>query len=171
VLIFNYGPNNLVVAVDTGRKDGFVDQWFVLQTLAPVPATRLHLAAADVHFEPKLLRVISHGDRAAYDFAMNDAGPGAALPAGYTLKRTTGYGLAHNVSGTEIRLPKCENCESLVEDQPDTSAGASCDSGGPGAMSCSVTSGKRSCFTTCPSGFYACCTVATTTVTCRCVGQ
>src|SRR5688572_5813408 len=87
VLIYSDGPDRLVVAVDTdlGKRDGFVDQWFVLQTNAPVPATRVHLRVADVRFRDGLLRVISLPERTVYEFAVDDAGSGPPLEPEYML--------------------------------------------------------------------------------------
>lgn len=178
VLIFNQGLNTLVVAMDTGGKDGFVDQWFVLQTLAPVAETRVHIRVADVHFRDGLLRVISRSEKTAYEFALNGAGPGTQLAPEYKVVRTEGYGLSDNAGDTTLRLPSkdkgtCDTCESLEQDWGDIGGGGwgavSCDSGGVGATSCSVQSGTKRCSVNCDSNTYACCKTTNTGVTCRCV--
>ncbi|MEA2464045.1 MAG: hypothetical protein QOJ98_1792 [Acidobacteriota bacterium] len=179
VLIFNQGLNSLVVAMDTEGKDGLVDQWFVLQTLAPVAETRVHVRLANVHFREGLLRVISRPDQTAYEFALDGAGPGSELPPGYRVVRSEGYGLSRNVGETTLMLPSkdkrtCDTCESLEQDWGEIGGGGggsyTCLSGGAGATKCSYTSGSKSCSVECMSGSYACCGItAAGAVRCSCV--
>jgi hypothetical protein len=122
VLIYSDGPDRLVVAMDTdqGHKDGFVDQWFVLQANAPVAETRVHLRAADIRFRDGFLRVISQQDRTVYEFAIDGIAPGAPLEPGYMLVRTEGFGLSRYVSETKLPIApdgdRCETCEALTLD-------------------------------------------------------
>jgi hypothetical protein len=178
VLIYSDGLDRLVVAIDTdGRgNDGLIDQWFVLQTNEPVPETRVHLRVADVQFRDGLLRVISQPERTVYEFALDDAGPGAPLTPEYMLLRTEGFGLSRNVGETTLRVApdrdRCETCESLTDDWGELgggNAGSSCTSGGLGATSCSVTNGSKSCTITCNSVSYPCCSITSAGVSCKCV--
>jgi hypothetical protein len=176
VLIFNEGLNSLVVAMDTDHKDGFVDQWFVLQTLAPVPETRVSLKVADVLFREGLLRVTSKTDQTTYELAVSGAGSGAQVEPGSKIVRTEGYGLSRNVGETTLSIsPKdkgtCDTCESLTQDWGELGGGGggSCESGGLGATNCSLSSGTKSCSVTCDSHSYACCSTTPTGVSCRCV--
>jgi hypothetical protein len=178
VLIFNQGLNSLVVAMDTEGKDGFVDQWFVLQTLEPVAETRVHFRVADVHFRDGLLRVISRSEKTAYEFALNGVSAGTQLAPEYNVVRMEGYGLSHNSGDTTLRLPSkdkgtCDTCEPLEQDWGDIGGGGagavSCDSGGLGARSCSIASGTRSCSVSCDNNSYPCCRTTSTGVSCKCV--
>jgi len=178
VLIYSDGLDRLVVAVDTdaGAKDGFVDQWFVLQTNEPAPETRVYLRVADVQFRDGLLRVISQPERTVYEFALDDADPGAPLTPEYMLVRSVGFGLSRNVGETTLRVApdrdRCETCESLTQDWGEIGGGHTggpCTSGGLGATSCSVTNGTKSCTITCNSVSYPCCTITASGVNCQCV--
>ena len=178
VLIYSDGPDRLVVAVDTdlGKKDGFVDQWFVLQANEPVPETRIHLRAADVRYRDGLLRVISQPERTVYELAVDDALPGPPLEPEYMLVRTEGFGLSRNVGETTLRVApdrdRCETCESLTQDWGEIgghTGASSCTSGGLGATSCTVTNGSKSCTITCNSVSYPCCTITSSGVNCKCV--
>jgi hypothetical protein len=178
VLIFNQGLNSLVVAMDTEGKDGLVDQWFVLQTLAPVAETRVELRRADVHFREGLLRVVSRSEQTAYEFALDGAASAPQLGPEYQVMRTEGYGLSRHTGETALRLTSkdkgtCDNCESLDQDWGELGAGGgsyTCLSGGAGATKCSYTSGSKSCSVECMNGSYACCgTTAAGAVRCSCV--
>ena len=169
VLIFTQGSNNLVIAVDKSG-DSFVDEWFVLHTLTRVTGRRVHLPVAAVHYKDRVLLVISHPSRTAYEFSIRGAGPGPELPRGYTVERTEGASLSMNTGQTRMRLPACDNCEALV---PVVRAGdPSCIAGGVGATACTMTSGTKTCLVECVgagAGTYACCRTTSTGVSCRCI--
>jgi hypothetical protein len=173
VVIFNHGIDRLIVAIDTDitGADGLVDQWFVLQTLLPAAETRIHLRDADVVYKKDFVRVTSHQDKKVYELALEGADTSPAPNARFDVVRTEGFGLAHNTDDTTIRLSwdDCAGCESLTQDWGelgDDSGAGSCDAGGIGASSCSLSGG---CSVTCTSGHYACCrTLANGKTSCSC---
>lgn len=186
VLIYSGSPNHIVVAMDTfaGGADGYVDQWFVLQTDVTQQAMRVHLPIADVRFREGRVLVISEQKRIVYEFAISDAWPDPTMaPGGYQIMRTEGYGLSHNVASTDVRVrpekakglavkaqDDCEFCDPLNPDWGggEGSGSGTCDSGGIGSTSCSVTSGSYSCSVTCNIASYACCQITASGVNCKC---
>jgi hypothetical protein len=173
VVIFNHGLDRLVVAIDTDitGTDGLVDQWFVLQTLLPATETRIHLRDADVVYKKEFVRVTSHQDDKVYEFALEGVDVSPAPNARYDVVRNEGFGLAHNTGDTTIRLSSddCAGCESLTQDWGelgDDSGAGTCNAGGIGATSCSLSGG---CSVSCTSSHYACCrTLANGNSSCRC---
>lgn len=176
VVIFNHGLDRLVVAIDTDitGTDGLVDQWFVLQTLLPAPEIRIHLRAADVVYKKDSVRVTSRQDRKVYELVLQGAGAGPTVNAQYTVVRTEGFGLAHNTGDTTIRVSSdgCADCDTLTQDWGelgDDSGAGTCNAGGFGATSCSLSEGNKSCSVTCAGNTYACCrTLANGNVICGC---
>jgi hypothetical protein len=175
VLIYNAGLNTLVVAVDssTERKDGFVDQWYVLQTAAPVADTRIHLRIANVSFRDGILRVISHPERSIYELALEGVNVEAPPAPGYTTSRTEGFGLSRNTGQTALRMPTDDGGESLSDDWGEIDGGGMgatlCESGGLGATQCALGVGTKTCSVSCTSPAYACCYKTTTGVRCQCL--
>ena len=179
VIIFSYTADKIIVAVDTSERgaDGFVDQWFVLQTsLVPNTQLPIHIPHAELDHGPGLLRVISPSDHIVYEFATTGVVSESKLPAGFRVLRTEGFGLSHNNGDTTVRVASanrrdsgCETCK--VQDWGEVGGGASstCDSGGPGSTSCSSSGGGTSCSVTCSAGYYACCTAAAGLKNCKCV--
>lgn len=175
VLIFSEELNRIVIAMDTDDKDDLVDQWYVFQPNVPAQPVRIHLRNADVFFRDNLLRVTSKAERTVYEYVLDDAAPGAALPPGFRLVRTEGYGLSRIAGETALRIAperdRCDACESLVQDWGELGGGGSsaCDAGGQYSSYCSITSGSRTCQVSCTGGAFACCAITPTGgVNCRC---
>jgi hypothetical protein len=173
VVIFNYGLDRLIIAIDTDitGMDGLVDQWFVLQTLLPAAETRIHLRDAEIVYTKEFVRVIAREDKKVYELALEGAEASPGPKGRYDVVRTEGFGLAHHTSDTAIRLSSddCADCASLTQDWGelgDDSGAGSCTAGGIGATSCSLSGG---CSVSCSSSHYACCrTLANGTSSCRC---
>jgi hypothetical protein len=177
VMIVSAGPDRVVVALDSAKDatDGLVDQWFILQmdmpSELPLP---VYLRAADVRFRPGYVRVIAPTEQKVYDFALTGVKIERDVPAGFSVVRTEGFGLSHNLGETDIAIAApCANCESLTQDWTDagdTGGGSStCTAGGIGATSSSIRSGTRSAQVACNSFSYACCKSTATSVSCKCV--
>lgn len=171
----------MVDTFDDGSGDGIVDQWFVLEAAEPL-AVVLRLPVADlVHVEGRL-RIVSHADRRVYDFFVTGYEPAAPVPEYYTGVRHEGVGLSHSSGATNVPIAErskrgrvraedeCDYCDPLNLDPGGGEAGGtpSCDAGGSGSSSCSISRGTNSCSVTCSAGNYACCQVVSWGVSCKC---
>ena len=178
--------------VDTAKdgKDGLVDQWFILESAEgfdmPLSA---ELPNANLVFYPGSLRITSPNERTMYDFAVPDREERRPAPKHFRLVRRTGIGLSHVESDTRVPISTAgrnpvvmpsmacseeEGCfpwaEWIWEGGGGSGGGSStCDSGGPGATSCSASGGGSSCSVTCGAGYYACCTASGGLKTCKCI--
>lgn len=184
VLIRSSGPRHIVVLVDTfaGGRDGVVDQWYILESAQPfTEPVWVRLPVAELLHRDGSLRVTAHEQRAVYDFVVHGAEVAAPVPQGFAAVRNEGFGLSHGLGVTTVQLARfkpgavttldeeCPECMPLNDDWGVGGTSApSCDGGGVGSSSCSVTSGSNSCSTTCSSGYYACCQFTRTGVSCKC---
>lgn len=183
VLIETRG-SSVVILVDSnnGNRDGFVEQWFTLQSEALPPALSEHLTAAQIVMGEGYVRIVAPERRMAYDFVVGESRPASSLPAGFSSTRVEGYGLAHHRWQTTIRIPNlrrdgittydCEGCDAVFPcdgcDDAEAGGTVSCSAGGVGSTSCSVSSGSLSCTANCGPGYYACCNYQAYSVSCKC---
>lgn len=181
VLIDTRG-NAVVILIDTNKdgRDGLVDQWFTLETAGSMVPVSEHMTSAQIVHTAGYLRVTAPGQRVIYDFVVAGQDRALEVPGGFTKIRSEGYGLSHNMSPTNIRIPKtrgdsvtafnCEGCEIFYPDFGDSggSGQTACASGGRGATACSSATGTQSCSITCGSGYYACCNSNSYSATCKC---
>jgi hypothetical protein len=164
----------------TDSTDGYVDQWFILETKEPLmtPISALVPDAQIIH-SSGVLRVKSTQRRFELVLEENERSP--QPPAGLATTRAAGIGLSHNSGVTNVRIPDrlerdgklstfCDECGVLNPDPGGgAGGGAACSSGGTGAVSCSVSNGPNSCSILCASGYYACCNAVPGAAYCRCV--
>lgn len=183
VLIETRG-SSVVILIDAnkGNRDGFVDQWFTLQSEVPPPALSEHSSAAQIVLGEGYVRIVAPERRMAYDFVIGESSPASDLPEGFRSTRVEGFGLAHHRWQTSIRIPNirrdgittydCEGCEVVFPcdgcDGTESGASVSCQAGGVGSTSCSVTSGSLSCTANCGPRYYACCKYTAYAVSCKC---
>jgi hypothetical protein len=167
----------LLVYADSNH-DRSIDERFVLQledsSDLGIPPT-LTFPSANVEFTPGYLRIVAGND--VLELFVDGTPAPVWDPAGMRVWRHAGYGLSHQPgeSGIAITRPgrtktiTAEFCDASQSCDPgDTDGGGggggggggtsspSCDVGGKGSTSCSITS-STGCSVTCASGYYACC--------------
>jgi hypothetical protein len=155
--------------------------------IGPAMPGSVHFADAHVEFEPGYVRIIA-GDEAVELFVEGTQAP-SWNPSGARVWRRAGYGLAHQTYETAIPMNRAKRNGSLTSEFCDASSdcdpadtdgggggstgggGTLCDSGGPGATSCSVSSSGSNCSANCGTGYYACCINGSAGVAakCRCI--
>lgn len=175
----------VVVLVDAnkGGRDGFVDQWFVLQTAGTATPVFDHATSAQIVHGEGYLQIINAERQTVHELIISDDVRSPAPPAGFTVVRAEGFGLSHNISKTSVKIPDirrnsatafdCVGCDefNLCYDFCDGGGGTgavSCTAGGTGSTSCSITSGTNACSADCRQGYYACCNSTAYAVSCRC---
>ena len=169
----------ILIDTDKGGRDGFVDQWFRLESEAALPAVADHITAAHILQTAGYVRIVAPERRVAYDFVISGTGPVPDPPAGFTSVRVEGYGISHTQGPTSIQIPDlrrnqvtafdCEACGPLEPcDDCGGAGGMSCTAGGEGSTSCSINSGTLSCSASCGQGYYACCNYTAYAVSCKC---
>lgn len=156
---------HFIGVVFDGRGEN-VHHLFRIWSNDALPSLLLSARDASIEYRGNELVVIT-ADRQMYIFSLGDAATAPqTIPAGLTLVTVRAYGLNH-----EIRPIKAANHRAKVEASCDTdscvenldfyyqedAAPASCDSGGIGSSSCSVSDNNISCSVSCMSGYYACC--------------
>jgi len=177
VVIRNVGLHHVIVLVDSAARttDGRIDQWFVLESEAALSPISILLRRANLVFSPGSLRVVSAPDKTIYDFIVSERAESKPVPTAFQLIRYEGFGLSHVVHETTIdigsRCAEGDACLPVLDwDESGGNGGTvTCDGGGPGSNSCSVTASSSACAVTCNPGFYACCKAVAGLPTCKCV--
>lgn len=177
---------NVLVAVDRLPRDGFVDDFFVFAPPYRITtALNKRLTNAAVIFKQRALSVVSNRDRFFGYFQLSDVSSPVPHGSGSfeRLVFTDGAQLTHYPdTSASVRLATLS-----VEDEysgwpegafydmldPNTDCGfvGQCQSGGPGAGSCSVSgcpNPPTQCSVQCSSGFFACCNCFGP-ANCRCI--
>ncbi len=193
-LILTRAKNAVAIVVDT-NYDGYADElfWFYAEV---APTLRAYSEKSSIVFSGDELVVTSADTGETHIFSVGR--PRIAVRAGGEVSSSAsyaGYGLNHKMgpflnairiaaTTTNGRLQAQGQVGTLdCATDPDTcilypddgggggTGGTTCDSGGPGATSCSVTRNDgNGCFVACASGYYACCirnVLAPPSCTCR----
>lgn len=191
----NFGDHMIgILLVDEhGQAGGYV-HLFRLWTETPVNPIRVDAPSASVEFRGRELVILVPEKQLFYTFVLSDAQFGApTAPAGFTSTRYVGYGLNHEIrpvvsksrpaGGRGVTATFDGICDSPGVDcyieNPDPNGGGSgggstCDAGGSGANSCSVSNPTYGgCSIGCGTGYYACCVQASMfyAAHCYCVRQ
>ena len=142
------------------------------QTIAPLNVTA---ASASVEYRGRELVIILPEQQLFYEFVLSDAAfSSPPPPSGFAALRYAGFGLNHEVrpvggkksgngAGRSVSISdsSCTDFDCYFQQDPGNGSGTSgtqtCDSGGPGAVSCSTTNGSEGCSIACAAGYYACC--------------
>lgn len=174
-VITRSGSHEIVIAVDAAGDDS-VDHLFRFWTEGEAPAIELSSRAATVEYRGDEL-VVTAADRRTYlSFTVGDGRP-LRGPRGFSCTQMRGFGLNHE-TGPAVERKKLRDdgsggptVELYDPDYGDGGGGGSnaitCDSGGVGSSSCSITNVAGSCSTTCTVGYYACCRYGPEN-TCKC---
>ncbi|HEY0156851.1 MAG TPA: hypothetical protein VGF28_06105 [Thermoanaerobaculia bacterium] len=177
--------DSLIIAIDTVRgnaRDGVADTAYVFYTATPAADVQFHAERAHVEDIGGRQLVIMAGERKVI-FAL--AGEEIRNRAEGALTFSDGAGIARHW-GDEVSLLRVGSgeptaqvgCDGDGSSEPCYSdwsvggggGGGRCDSGGPGATSCSIEaqvwSSGGSCSVSCGPGYYACCSYS---ANCRCI--
>ena len=176
--------DSLIIAIDSirgGERDGAADVAYVFYTTAPAADVQFHAERAHIEdLGGRQLVIVANGQHLVFTLA----GEEIRNRAEGALMFTDGVGIARHwgedVSGLQIGTgePTAQvGCDGDGSGEPcysDWSLGGGgsgrCDSGGPGATSCSiegtVLGSGGSCSVTCQAGYYACCSYSSN---CRCI--
>ena len=170
VAIITRSAQTVVIGVDTDG-DSLVDDlfWFLSTT---APALHVYADKAAVEYRGDELVIISADTGEMYAFSVG--APHVAqrgVPANGASASYAGYGLNHRM-GADVnrisfparrsgRVKTLDDCDFYCIEYQDYGSGGSgsgsCDNGGLGSTSCSVTVNANSCSVTCTTGYYACC--------------
>ncbi|HYI12005.1 MAG TPA: hypothetical protein VEK57_23320 [Thermoanaerobaculia bacterium] len=159
---------------EEAQADRLADHVFRFWTEAEVPEIALTSRAASIEFRGDELIVVAADRQWFIALTVGDNRQPPAAPGGFTASRLVGYGLNHETGPAVNRMPFVEDPEvttgrvQQVDHGDGTGAVGSCDAGGRGSTSCSLTSVTSSCSVSCTSGFYACCKYAPEN-TCKCI--
>jgi hypothetical protein len=187
VMILTRTKEAVVIGVDT-NNDGYADDLFWFFSTS-APSLNFYSDKASIEFRGDELVVIGGENGELFAFS---AGPSRLAQRGAPLSSSTfsGYGLYHGIGPrvNKIYIPSPQKTgrlttnsycgdtnDCILYQNPDDPAagGSTCDAGGTGASSCSITSSGESCSASCVSGYYACCTKScvlwSCTVSCSCV--
>jgi hypothetical protein len=182
VTIATIDDHTIGVVVDDG---GPYRHLFRLWTSTAVNPFRATSQNASVEFRGAEVVVMAADQEWFYALVTNSSDTNTPRPPiGFTGSRYVGYGLNHEIrpiaaksggSGRHnvVALDDCSDgmCPDNLDFGLDAGGGGgSCNSGGLGSTSCSISNSYGSCSTVCMSNTYACCTNATSTTnaSCRC---
>jgi len=168
-----FGEHAVVIGIisESGKEEGNIDL-FRLETEGTLQPLSVVLNNASVEYRGGELVVMDAASQTFYTFSVR----GSELttprsPAGFHSVRYVGYGLNHSIRPmSEVRSSKgraiktlgdpCEMTVCFFDDDPyggGGGGGSSCNSGGRGSASCSITVNGSGCSVSCSSGYYACC--------------
>jgi hypothetical protein len=189
-LIRRVTAHEIAIAVDVDDMnantsgDGVVDHVFRFWSDAPFAPLALNLPSADIEYRGNELVIIAADRDLMLSFIVAPAVPQSpdahAAPA--TRATYVGFGLNHQMGRNAQRVARIQygrggmiadgDIQYPTPPDPTSTGGTSCDAGGRGATSCSISDSTGSCSITCSAGTYACCnrdSFPTHNQSCRCV--
>lgn len=171
VIVVTRAAHAVAIAVDT-NNDGYADDlfWFFA---ASAPPLRVYSEKASLEFRGDEVIVVTGDTGELYSFTAGtprlaqrgQAGPASSVFGGYGLNHMMGprvnaiYMPSPRVGRIHANDDDCGNpgCIYYLDSGDGGTPGGSCDAGGAGATSCSVSQGSDSCSVSCVAGDYACC--------------
>lgn len=176
VVIETAASGDVLIAIDVRNRvasgDGMAEHVFILQR-QDMLLVEEDYPRAQVVFRDSSLEVRPPEPQAGYLFTLadvhDDVAPGVERVEGFGLSRTRGRFPIASSRGDSSPLSRISaHFEEQFKDGGGGSGGASCQAGGQGATSCSLTCDSGPCSVSCSSGYYACCRCSGLQAYCTC---